>query len=393
MNDQSSKPGNSFGASLPVAIGSLTPKIGLGSSFPANLGVTVKLGPVERPVGALRYIPLADFQARFHCTINTLPQNVCVVGWSQSERRWYVAPRNFSGMRATHASYLFHNRNNEKLLAFLVKAVVEPLRLPQLWFPYCFYDGWRERNMFATEYRFVDPGDLTNALEWHGAPGEIPMLCRDRHWLGCFGAHLGDPSAVLLPDLHYLVDGYRGMFDEVDAARTPWRGKKDRGVFAAGNHGEPRNLRIPTSDPSMHPRRLFAETVQRDNLDFDVFLGQRCSRSEQIAYRYIADVDGFARTWDAWAWKMMSGCTVLAVESIWESFFSTAFVPWQHYVPVANDCSDLGTKLAWCRANERECEAIADRARSHAEVVYSAAEVARRLRENFERRLQPSYAK
>ena len=50
-NDQSSKPGNSFGASLPVATGSLTPKIGLGSSFPANLG-NGKVGPGGRPVGA-----------------------------------------------------------------------------------------------------------------------------------------------------------------------------------------------------------------------------------------------------------------------------------------------------------------------------------------------------
>ena len=58
-------------------------------------------------------------------------------------------------MRATRASYLFHNRNNEKLLAFLVKAVVEPLRLPMLWFPYCFCDGWRRRNVFATRYCFI----------------------------------------------------------------------------------------------------------------------------------------------------------------------------------------------------------------------------------------------
>jgi len=356
--------------------------------FPSAFTTAIKLGPVARPVGAIKYITLADFGRQFACRINTLPQNVCVFGWLQAEQRWYCAPHTFQGIRATHASHLFHNRSNEKLLTVIVRDVIEPLRLESLWFPYCFYDGWRERNVFSAAYRYVDPPDLSAAMEWQGAPGEIPILSPDRCWLGCFGAHRGDPSALLLPDLHYLNDRYASLFAEVDTARLPWRNRRDRAVFAAGDHGEPRNLVVPPMDATLHPRRLFQRTVERGQLHVDVFLGQRCSRAEQMQYRYIADVDGFARTWDAWAWKMMSGSTVLAVDSIWESFFSQSFQPWEHYVPVTNDCADLPGQLQWCRDHPTECEAIAARAHARAEIVYSAADVGQRLRTSFAQRLQ-----
>lgn len=360
------------------------------AGLPSGLTSAIKLGPIARPVGAIKYISLAEFGQRFACRINTLPQNVCAMGWVTAERRWYCAPLSFQGIRATHASHLFHNRSNETLLAVLVKEVAEPLQLDSLWFLYCFYDGWRERNIFSPSYRYVDPPDLTSAMEWQGAPGEIPILSPDRHWLGCFGAHRGDPSALLLPDLHYLADRYRAMFTEVEVARSPWHSRRDRAILAAGDHGEPRNLAAPPADPTLHPRRLFRQTVERERLDVDVFLGQRCSRGEQMQYRFIADVDGFARTWDAWAWKMMSGSTVLAVDSIWECFFSQAFQPWEHYVPVSNDCSDLAGKLQWCRDHPAECEAIATRACGRAEIVYGATDVGQRLRASFEERLRPA---
>lgn len=375
--------GSGFGMPLTVG-GKISPNAG---GLPAGLGASVTWGAVERPIGAITYIDSEDFQRRFDCWLNPFPQNVCVFGWQSSERRWYCAPRSFQGIRHTHASHLFHQRSNETLLRLLVRDVIEPLQLPSLWFTYCFYDGWRERNIFCENYRFVEAPAASGMLEWRGEPGEIPLLSPDRPWVGCFGAHRGDPSALLLPDLHYLVDRYETLFKETDAARVPWQSKSARAILAAGNHGESRNLEVPTADPQLHPRRLFAQTVSREELPVDVFLGEPCARKTQIGYRLIADVDGFARTWDAWAWKMMSGSCVLAVDSIWESFFSKQFSPWEHYVPVANDCSDLGAKLAWCQQNDSECMAIAERARSRAEHVYSPTVVAETLRESVRKRL------
>lgn len=377
---------NTFAATFKNSFG------GAQGGFPGALTGGITPGPMARPIGAIRYITAEAFEQKFACRINSLPQNVCLVGWSEADGCIFCAPLAFSGLRGTHASYLFHHRRNETLFKLIVTEVARPLGLKSLWFVYCFYDAWRERNLFSTEYRFVTPPDLTGAHEWRGAPGEIPILSPTQPWIACFGAHRGDPSALLLPDGHYLIDRYQSMFAEVEAARIPWQRKQARAVLAAGDHGESSNLAQPLADASIHPRRLFQRTVQQQSLAVDVRLGQRLDRAAQIGYRYIADVDGFARTWDAWAWKMMSGSVVLSIDSVWDSFFSQCFTPWQHYVPVANDCSDLAAGLDWCRDNDAECEAIAARARERAQEVYSAAVVARRLRENFEAKLAPSPA-
>jgi len=352
---------------------------------PSQVRVTV--GPVARPASALRYVEIAVFERMFACAINSLPQNVCLIGWLKSEQCWYAAPASLGIQRASHASFVFHRHGLERLLRLLSQHIVQQLDVPALWFPLCFYDAWRERNVFSSTYRWVVPPDLTDQLEWQGAPGEIPVLSPTRHWLACFGSHRGDPGAFLLPDPHYLVDYYARLFAELEQFQQPWPQRKPRTVFAAGDHGESRNLYDPPADRALHPRRLFRDVVVAQQLDVDVYLGQPFAQHEQLAYRYIVDVDGYARTWDAWAWKMMSGSTVLAVESPWVSFFSEQFSPWQHYVPVANNCSDLAERLAWCHNNETECEAIAQRAHDRAKVVYDPKTVNERVLQGFRGKL------
>ena len=106
-----------------------------------------------------------------------------------------------------------------------------------------------------------------------------------------------------------------------------------------------------------------------------------------MTYRWILDVDGFARTWDAWAWKMASGSVVLSPASPWESTFTREFAPWEHYVPLANDFSDLAARLAWCREHDDECRRIAQAARARAIEVYEPASVAADLARRLAKRL------
>ena len=357
------------------------------SQLVAPSQIRVTLGPVARPASALRYISIAEFERMFSCKINSLPQNVCLMGWLKSERCWYCAPMSFRTQRATHASTVFHRHSSERLLRFLSQHIVAPLDVPALWFAFCFYDAWRERNLYSDNYRWVTPPDLADHMEWRGEPGDVPVLSPTRHWLACFGAHRGDPSALLQPDPHYLGGYYSALFAELLPFKTPWADRKSRTVLGAGDHGESGNLFAPLADRSMHPRRQFRAVVMEQKLDVDVFLGQPVSRGEQLAYRYIVDVDGFARTWDAWAWKMMSGSTVLSVDSPWVSFFSEQFSPWEHYVPINNDSSDLAEKLEWCRNNAAECAAMAQRAGERASVVYNPVIVAEVLLNKFRQKL------
>ena len=76
---------------------------------------------------------------------------------------------------------------------------------------------------------------------------------------------------------------------------------------------------------------------------------------------------------------MMSGSTVLSLTSPWTTFFHEQFSAWEHFVPVANDCADLGEKLQWCLDNDEECRAISERARLRAEEVYALNNVVDRV--------------
>lgn len=316
----------------------------------------------------------------FACTVNALPQNVCVMGWVQSEQQWYCAPESFAVHTTTHLSHTFHTFGTKKLLAFLSTQVFPRMALDSIWFPYCFFDAWRERTMYSSAYHWVMSPDMSTWMEWRGPAGAIPILSPDRHWLVCQGAHVGDPSAFMVPDGHYLTQQhYADLFARVARSRTAWDTKLPRAILAAGDHGENSNFFQPRSEPGMHPRRLFRDVVAAENLDVDVFLGANVSLHEQLRYRYIVDVDGFARTWSAWAWKMMSGATVLSLASPWTTFFNEQFSPWEHFVPVANDSADLAEKLQWCRDHDAECRAIAERAEQRALQVYALDAVTARV--------------
>ena len=336
----------------------------------------------------MRFVTIQAFERMFSCRINSLPQNVCLVGWLKAEQRWYCAPEFLAHPQSTRSGHVFHVGGRKQLLQFLSTRVLPTLNVPSIWFPYSFYDGWRERTIFSPQYRWVVPPDMSGWAEWRGSPGETPILSPTRSWLLCLGAHRGDPSAFVVPDSHYLQQNhYVELFAEVRRDLVAWADRKPRAILAAGDHGENANFFRPSDDSTLHPRRLFQRTVADQGLAADVVLGQNVSLADQLGYRYIVDVDGCARTWTAWAWKMMSGATVLSVESPWTAFFTDQFSPWEHFVPVANDCSDLAEKLDWCRANDAECQAIAGRAQQQAALVYEINAVAERVVTRLRERL------
>jgi glycosyl transferase family 90 len=318
----------------------------------------------------IKLVDLRDFGEKFACEVSTLPGNLVLLGWSSEDRGWSCGPeRNVS-------SHCFDRVRTT--VALFEKHVLSRLSGRSFWFLLCFWDGWRERHVFADHYNWVPAGNLDTSVEWRGAPGELPILSPTRRWIGCYCAHRGDPSTVLLPDPHYLAQrGYAETFDGLRGHQIPWGEKKPRAVFCGGDHGDVANYFPPLVPERPHPRRFLRQIVDAAKLDVDVHLGKGVSLRQQIAYKWILDVDGFTRTWDAFAWKMQSGSVMLSPTSPWESFFTRHFEPWAHFVPIANDFSDLAERLDWCRTHDDECREIAQRARRHAESVYRPEYVAR----------------
>ncbi|WP_267895632.1 glycosyl transferase family 90 [Polynucleobacter acidiphobus] len=78
-------------------------------------------------------------------------------------------------------------------------------------------------------------------------------------------------------------------------------------------------------------------------------------------FKYLIDVDGNSNAWSSLFLKLLSGSVVLKVESEdgYKQWYYDRLIPWQHYVPVNKDLSDLQEKLDWLRDNDDRAKKLA----------------------------------
>lgn len=298
----------------------------------------------------LRDVSLEGFRQELGADVVALLPTMCLLGFSASLQRWLVSGFLDGGG---------HGRERLDPLARFLECYVRPhIPARSFWFFFDHWDAWREAV----------------------GPEEIPTLSPSRRWVACYGARRSDPTALLVPEAHYLGGRYyRTLLARMTFERVRWGSKRARAIFAGGDHGPSANG--PT------PRRRLRSAAEAGGLPVDVHLGQAVGRRRQMTYKYLLDVDGWVRTWDAWAWKLASGSVVLSPASDWTTFFTELFEPWEHFVPVAGDFSDLGERLEWCRQHDEECREIVRRARSRVQEVYRPAWAGKLLAQSLHHRL------
>jgi hypothetical protein len=94
-------------------------------------------------------------------------------------------------------------------------------------------------------------------------------------------------------------------------------------------------------------------------------VGQAVDRAEWWQRRFAIDIDGYTNAWSSLFVRLLMGCCVLKVASPggYRQWYYHRLQPWQHYIPVAADLSDLQQQIEWCRAHDAESEQIANRGR------------------------------
>lgn len=86
------------------------------------------------------------------------------------------------------------------------------------------------------------------------------------------------------------------------------------------------------------------------------------SISDHLEYKYLISVDGNTAAWQRVPWILQSGSVLLFVETDVEEWFYHDLKPWEHYVPIKKDFSDLMEKVEWLRQNDEEAKRIVNRA-------------------------------
>ena len=110
------------------------------------------------------------------------------------------------------------------------------------------------------------------------------------------------------------------------------------------------------------------KTRVADALKSERLIGARYSQYDFIKFKYQIDVDGNANSWSLFN-KLLMGCCVLKIASPWSQWYYGELKPWTHYVPVAEDLSDLLDKLEWCRSHDDQARSIGEAGKSFAEAL------------------------
>ena len=101
---------------------------------------------------------------------------------------------------------------------------------------------------------------------------------------------------------------------------------------------------------------LISETPFHDDLE-----KPRLSRKAMQRHKYIAVLRGLD-VGSSFYWTMNSGSVGLVMDTPFETFGSCHFNPWEHYIPFAQDLSDLDERYDWAESHPAECQKMARRA-------------------------------
>ena len=83
---------------------------------------------------------------------------------------------------------------------------------------------------------------------------------------------------------------------------------------------------------------------------------------EQSGYKYIVHVDGHVSAFRL-SLELSMGSVLLIAESKYRLWFRRYLIPYEHYVPIRDDLSDLFDRIRWCRLNDEKCKDIASNAK------------------------------
>jgi hypothetical protein len=227
------------------------------------------------------------------------------------------------------------------------------------------------KRILSVLHALAKSGDGVRHIDFNMSDGDQPSPAR-------FAYCGSDPDLTLLPDSYFF--NHRGFVDSrVSASAMPqnwqsrsgrirWRGalngkgETDIGRFALGKLVPRISLILLCRTIADVDAKFVRLTGDKRQVSIDPSMfAERLPESSWLNDRYAIDIDGWTNTWSNFLVRMHYGCCVLKIESRYgyRQWYYDRIRPWQHFVPVKADMSDLAEKIDWVRSNAREAEDIA----------------------------------
>jgi hypothetical protein len=207
-----------------------------------------------------------------------------------------------------------------------------------------------------------------------------------------FAASVRFPRHIALPDPHfYDNDGFSAELDHGKAAPS-WHARSDDIVWRGAMHGAGwvSFSREDGENPAVVQRIRMAMrlnnvpgtdvrfvNVPRSQATFSLWaltqglVDAPMAAQSWLGRKFAIDTDGYTNTWSNLLIRMLFGCCVLKVSSQFgfRQWYYDELKPFEHYVPVKADMSDLLEQIAWVRSHDAEAKAIAERGQALARTL------------------------
>lgn len=194
-----------------------------------------------------------------------------------------------------------------------------------------------------------------------------------------------DQWAILLPDFDALRAKFQVLPNrDLTVYEPPWNGKKNQLVWRgstaqASFEGELMRVdnvhrfsrvilcQLSQQYPDLIDAKFTFFAQGGENIpSLQDFQAKQMSFNELIKYKYQLYIDGNVSPYSASGWKFFTNSLVFKPDSPWIQWYYDALQPFEHYIPVKKDLTDLLEKVLWARSNDAEAMAIAKRCREFA---------------------------
>lgn len=184
-----------------------------------------------------------------------------------------------------------------------------------------------------------------------------------------------------LPDWYFFRSrGFRDLRAQVPDLSQTWEQRSEDLVWRGSVTGNGYFTVFPhlMTHPKTIQRLQLAARAQDTELDFGFrhppadhrfmalkqagLIRERIPATDWFGKKFAVDIDGFSCTWDNFFHRLLMGCCVLKVESAfgYRQWYYGDLRPFEHYVPIRADLTDLEEKIAWARDHDSEARAIAE---------------------------------
>jgi hypothetical protein len=246
-----------------------------------------------------------------------------------------------------------------------------------------------------------------------GREGKVILNIADAARFPGVGYCANTSEIGLIPDPDFMASrGYADFLAHLEKNPVPWAERKQVAYWrgATTGHGdgtEPRwesLQRVHLCKAVQGPHAdLFNAGISRvqlapgdpgiEEIPLRGYMKPYESSLDLHKYRYQIDIDGYTSAWSALFTKLATGSAVLKVASRdgWRQWYYDRLVPWENYVPVAADMSDLVEKTRWLIDHDDEAQRIGAAGRALAlsmtyesQVHAGAEEIASWMRKSLE---------